>query len=97
MVGSLFYLNTGAPLDGLPKGEGQTLNPHHRPQQLPVGRSAGKVVKRLLRDPNDVVLDERRAFGGAILGMLQAAFPLQHRPAVVAMVVSLEKMPPKST
>ena len=35
------------------------------------------------------MLDEGRAFGGAVLGVLQRAFPFQHRPAVVAVLCEL--------
>src|SRR4051812_2699606 len=47
-----------------------------------VARTAGKIVKRPIGDADDVVADEGRALARAVLGVLQAAFPLQHRPAV---------------
>ena len=37
-----------------------------------------EIVERLLRDADDVLLDERRAFARAIFRMLERAFPLQH-------------------
>src|SRR3569832_617865 len=61
-------------------------NPHHRPQQLLVGRTGGEIVEGLLRHPDDMVLDEGRAFGGAVLWMLQAALPFQHRPGIVVVL-----------
>src|ERR1700722_4369433 len=47
-----------------------------------VGACAGKIVEGALSNADDVVLDELRAFARAILGVLERAFPLQHRPAV---------------
>ena len=49
-------------------------------------RRAGEIVEGLLGDADDVIADEGRAFARAVLGMLQAAFPFQHRPAVVAVL-----------
>ena len=42
-----------------------------------------------LRHADDVILDERRPFGGALLGVLDAALPLEHRPAAVAILGEL--------
>src|SRR5438552_16087759 len=71
------------------KGGGKALNPHHRPQQLLVAGAAGEVIEGPLGDPDDVVLDEGRAFGGAVLWMLQAALPFQHRPGIVIVLGEL--------
>ena len=51
--------------------------------------AAGEIVERLLGDADDVVLDERRALARAVLGMLQRAFPFEHRPAVVIVLREL--------
>ena len=69
----------------MPRG---ALDSHHCAQLL-VGRAAGEIVERLFRHADDVVLDERRAFGRAVLGMLQAALPFEHRPAVVVVLRQL--------
>ncbi len=50
---------------------------------------AAKSSKGHVGDLNDVIRNERRAFRRALLRMLQAAFPLQHRPAVVAVLCKL--------
>ena len=42
----------------------------------------GKVVEGALGDADDVALDQRRALGRPLLGMLQRAFPFEHGPAV---------------
>ena len=46
--------------------------------------AAGEIVERLVGDADDVVGDELRALARAVLGVLQAALPFQHRPRVVA-------------
>src|SRR5918996_861317 len=56
-----------------------------------VGSAGGEVLERRLGDPDDVVGDERRPFGCAVLGMLQAAFPLEHRPAAVVVAGELRE------
>ena len=58
---------------------------------------AGEVVEGLVGDADDVARDEGRAFARAVLRVLEAAFPFQHRPAVETVWASFEKMPPKST
>ena len=64
-------------------------------QHLPVGRKigagGGEIVERLAGRLNDVVGDERGAFGRALLGVLQRAFPFQHRPAVEIVLRELGK------
>src|SRR4029079_9285516 len=47
-----------------------------------VARAAGEVVKRPVGDADDVVADEGGTLARAVLRVLQAAFPFQHRPAV---------------
>src|SRR5438270_10546645 len=54
----------------------------HAPVRGDIGAGGGKIVERLAGRGDDVVGDERGAFGGALLGVLQRAFPLQHGPAV---------------
>src|SRR4030095_13522749 len=64
-------------------------------QHAPVGRevrAAGReVVEGALRHLDDVVADEDGAFARALLGVLDAAFPLQHRPALEAVLRELGK------
>src|SRR5689334_16984294 len=65
----------------MPDGEpvstspGISLEPHRRAQLGLVGRAAGKIIERPLGDADDVMLDERRALGRPVLGMLEAALP----------------------
>src|SRR5947209_16153972 len=56
----------------------------HAPGLRVVGRDAGEIVERLVGDADDVFPDEGGAFASPVLGILQAALPFQHRPAVVA-------------
>src|SRR5438477_10806244 len=49
-----------------------------------VACAAGEVVKGLVGDADNVVADKGGAFARAVLGVLQTAFPLQHRPTVEA-------------
>src|SRR5271154_1567706 len=60
------------------------------PQQFAVGRlvdaAGGEIVERAGRGGNQVSGDERRALGGALFGVLDAALPLQHRPALEAVL-----------
>src|SRR5450755_4722766 len=49
------------------------------------GACSGKIVEGALGNADDVMLDELRTFAGAILRVLERAFPLQHRPAVEIM------------
>src|SRR5271170_6684992 len=53
---------------------------------LLVDAAAGEVVERLLGHANDVLLDEFGALARAVLGMLQAAFPFEHRPRRIAIL-----------
>ena len=56
---------------------------------LLVDLAAGEIVERLVGDADDVMLDEFGAFARAVLGVLQAAFPLQHRPGRIAVLRQL--------
>src|SRR4051812_16000534 len=62
-------------------------------EQFPVGRlvrpGGGKIVEGTFRDADDVAIDQRCAFGSALLGMLQGAFPLEHGPAFVVVAGEL--------
>src|SRR5580704_8359131 len=51
-----------------------------------VDLAAGEVVERLLGHANDVLRDEFGALARAVLGMLQAALPFQHRPRRIAVL-----------
>src|SRR5262245_11997167 len=55
----------------------------HAPVRRLVGALADEVLERGLGHPDEVRGDELGALARAVLGMLQAAFPLQHRPAAV--------------
>src|SRR5690606_146307 len=54
-------------------------------QHAPVGglihRTRGEVVKGAVGHADDVIGDELRTLARAVLRVLQAAFPFQHRPA----------------
>src|SRR5204863_226696 len=56
-----------------------------------VGAGAREIVERLLGHPDDVLGDELRPFAGAILGMLEAALPLEHRPAGIVVLRELRE------
>src|SRR3954466_12577750 len=58
---------------------------------LDVGRAAREVVEGVLGDADDVALDEGRALGRPLLGMLDRALPLEHRPAVVVVLRELRE------
>src|SRR5262245_21488453 len=58
---------------------------------LRVRRARCEIVERLRRRSNHMRADERRAFARAVLGMLQAAFPLEHGPAVVTVLRKLRE------
>src|SRR5439155_13007480 len=63
----------------------------HSPDLLRIALGAGEVVERFLGDADDVLADELGAFGGAGLGMLQRALPLEHGPAVVVVLGHLRE------
>src|SRR6202011_3366015 len=54
----------------------------HPPCLRRIDHPAGEIVEGPVGDTNDVVADEGRAFPRAVFRILQAAFPLEHRPAV---------------
>src|SRR3954470_17249861 len=54
-----------------------------------VGTGLGEVVEGALGDFDDVRRDEVGSLGGSLLGVLHAALPLQHRPAVEAVLRQL--------
>src|SRR6185503_9479109 len=58
---------------------------------LRIARARREIVERFRRRVNHVRTDERRAFARAILGVLQAALPLEHGPAVVTVLRELRK------
>src|SRR6478735_12452735 len=53
----------------------------HLPVRCQVDPAAGEVVERPVGNADDVVGDEDRPLACAILRVLEAAFPLHHRPA----------------
>src|SRR5437867_5469007 len=56
-----------------------------------VGAGAGEIVERLVRHPDDVVGDELRPFAGAVLRVLEAALPLEHRPTGIVVLRQLRE------
>src|SRR3974390_1222879 len=58
---------------------------------LLVDRGAGEVIERLFANSDDVMLDELGALARAVLRMLEAAFPLEHRPRRIAVLPHLGK------
>src|SRR4051794_16446154 len=69
--------------------------PQHASNLARVDFARGKIVERFLRYLDDVALDERRTFGSALLRILEAAFPFEHRPAVVIISCKLGKDRPE--
>src|SRR5271166_4471836 len=63
-----------------------SLQSERAPDLLLVDRGAGEIVERLLGHADHVMLDELGALGRAVLGVLEAAFPLQHRPRRVTVL-----------
>src|SRR5690606_582092 len=62
---------------------------HHCLEKLSVGLACGKVIEGLFRNPDDVAGNERRAFGRAVFGMLEAALPFEDCPGIVAVLRQL--------
>src|SRR5438093_7331219 len=56
-----------------------------------VAAGTGEIVECFFRDADDVVGDELRSFAGAVLGVLETAFPLQHRPAGIIVLGELRE------
>src|SRR6266404_2473445 len=54
-----------------------------------VGAGLRKIIERRACSLNDVVRDEWRAFGSALLCALDAAFPFEHGPAIVSVLRQL--------
>src|SRR5437899_9115431 len=54
-----------------------------------VGAGTGEIVERLFGHADDVVGDELRPFASAVLGVLETALPLQHRPAGIIVLGEL--------
>src|SRR5258706_2856105 len=70
---------------------GEASKAQHPLQLRSIGARPGKVVERLLGHPDDVIADEPRTFRRPLLRMLEAAFPLEHRPAFVAVLRHLRE------
>jgi len=49
--------------------------------QLRIAHGSREVVKRTIRDANNVIYNKRRALPGAVLRMLEAALPFKHSPS----------------
>src|SRR3546814_19207423 len=60
-----------------------SVEPQHRAIERRVA-AAREIVERLVGLADHVRGDEGRAFARAVLGMLQAAFPFEYRPAGIA-------------
>ena len=58
---------------------------------LAVRAAAGEIVESLVGHPDEVAVDERCAFRRALLGMLEAAFPFEHRPAGIVVARKLRE------
>src|SRR4051794_19235290 len=58
----------------------------HPPAGGVVALATGKVVERVFGHLDDMTGNERRAFRRASFGMLERAFPFQHRPAGIAVL-----------
>src|SRR6516165_655742 len=65
--------------------------PQHPPDLLLVGTGGDEILERLLGYTNEVAPDELGSLARAVLGMLEAAFPFEHRPAVVAILSHLRE------
>src|SRR6516162_1153116 len=65
--------------------------PQHPPDLLLVRTGGDKILKRLLGYTNEVPPDELGSLARTVLGMLQAAFPFEHRPAVVTILSHLRE------
>src|SRR6266446_9630712 len=60
------------------------LDAEHAPDPRLLDRRSGEIIECLIGHANDMVCNELRAFAGAVFGILQAAFPFQDSPRVVA-------------
>src|SRR5262249_10465869 len=60
------------------------LDAEHASDLRLVGGGAGEIIERLIGDTEDVIRDESRTLAGTVFGILQAAFPFQNGPRVIA-------------
>src|SRR5262245_49175058 len=67
------------------------VQPEHASVGSRVGAGRGEVVEGGLSHSDDVVADESRAFACPILGVFQAALPLQHGPGVIVVLGELRE------
>src|SRR4051794_22650640 len=74
------------PLTSFPLRHSQLRQPECATVGFLIDAGGGEVVEGLLGHMDDLIADECGAFAGAIFGMLDAAFPFQHRPALVAVL-----------
>src|SRR5690606_21921180 len=65
------------------------VEPQHETIHRRIDAGRGEVVELPVRRADHVRADERRPFPRAVLGMLQAALPLEHRPAFVTVLREL--------
>src|SRR6266545_4128150 len=81
-------MNAPRPPPTMPSRSGWTMSgdAEHPAVRGLVGAGAGEIVERLLGHMDDVVGDELRSFAGAVLRVLDAALPLEHRPAGIVVL-----------
>src|SRR5213593_1224850 len=86
-------MNAPRPPPTMPSRSGWTISgdAEHPAIRGLVGAGAGEIVERLVRHPDDVVGNELRPFAGAVLRMLDAALPLEHRPAGIIVLRELRE------
>src|SRR5712672_1979853 len=86
-------MNAPRPPPTMPSRSGGTMlsDAEHAAIRGLVGAGAGEIVERLLGHPDDVVGDELRTFAGAVLRMLDATLPLEHRPAGIVVLCELRE------
>src|SRR5216117_1366779 len=86
-------MNAPRPPPTMPSRSGWTISgdAEHPAIRGEVGAGAGEIVERLLGHTDDVVGDELRPFAGAVLRMLDAALPLEHRPAGIVVLRQLRE------
>src|SRR6266516_992305 len=86
-------MNAPRPPPTMPSRSGGTMSgdAEHAAIRGLVGAGTGEIVERLLGHTNDVVGDELRPLAGAVLRMLDAALPLEHRPAGIVVLRELRE------
>src|SRR5258705_8144218 len=86
-------MNAPRPPPTMPSRSGGTMSgdAEHPAIRRLVGPGAREIVERLLGHTDDVVGDELRPFAGAVLRMLDAALPLEHRPAGIVVLRELRE------